>query len=55
MNLRAERPETDGVAKAVSDVLTNDNARWLADTIFRTNPLCTLDEILEDVSGRVDR
>ena len=37
---------------AVSDVLTNDNARWLADAICRTNPLTTLDEILEDVSGR---
>jgi UDP:flavonoid glycosyltransferase YjiC (YdhE family) len=47
------------VAKAVSDVLTKpsyrDKARRLADAISRTNPLCTLDEILEDVSGRVDR
>jgi len=44
------------VAKAVSDVLTKpsyrDNARRLADAISGTNPLCTLDEILEDVSGR---
>jgi hypothetical protein len=55
MNLRAERPKPDAVAKAVSDVLTNDNARWLADAICRTNPLSTLDEIFEDVSGRVDR
>jgi hypothetical protein len=43
------------VAKAVSDVRSKpryrDDARRLADAISRTNPLCTLDEILDDVSG----
>jgi hypothetical protein len=31
--------------------MPRDSARRLADAISRTNPMCILDEILEDVSG----
>ena len=59
VNLRAERPKPDLIAEAVSNVLTKpsygDNARRLAEAISNTDPLHTLDEILEQLNERPDR
>jgi UDP:flavonoid glycosyltransferase YjiC (YdhE family) len=56
VNLRAERPKPDAIARSVADVLAKpgyrDNARRLADAISKTDPLRTLDETLTDVSRR---
>jgi UDP:flavonoid glycosyltransferase YjiC (YdhE family) len=54
VNLRVERPRPEVIGEAVSNVLTEpgyrDNARRLAEAISKTDPLHTLDEILEHVS-----
>lgn len=59
VNLRAERPKPDLIAEAVSNVLTKpsygDNARRLAEAISKTDPLHTLDQILEHLGERPDR
>jgi UDP:flavonoid glycosyltransferase YjiC (YdhE family) len=59
VNLRAERPKPGQIAEAVSNVLTKpgygENARRLAEGISKTDPLHTLDEILEHLDGRLDR
>jgi MGT family glycosyltransferase len=59
VNLRVERPRPEVIGEAVSNVLTKPgyrgNARRLAEAISKTDPLHTLDEILEQVSGRIDR
>jgi UDP:flavonoid glycosyltransferase YjiC (YdhE family) len=59
VNLRAERPKPDLLAEAVWNVLTKpsyrDNARRLAEAISKTDPLHTLDQILEHLSERPSR
>jgi UDP:flavonoid glycosyltransferase YjiC (YdhE family) len=59
--LRVERPKPDLIAEAVSNVLTQpsygDNARRIAiaKAISKTDPLQTLDQILEHLSERPNR
>lgn len=59
VNLRVERPKPEQIAEAVSNVLTKpsyrENARRLAEAISKTDPLRTLDQILEHLSERPGR
>ncbi|HEY6686868.1 MAG TPA: hypothetical protein VI094_11745 [Propionibacteriaceae bacterium] len=60
VNLRVERPKPDQIAEAVSNVLTKrpsyrNNARRPAEAISKTDPLHTLDQILEHLSERPGR
>jgi UDP:flavonoid glycosyltransferase YjiC (YdhE family) len=59
VNLRVERPKPEQIAEAVSNVLTKpsygENARRLAEAISNSDPLRTLDQILEHLSERPGR
>jgi UDP:flavonoid glycosyltransferase YjiC (YdhE family) len=57
--LAGRAPKPEQIAEAVSNVLTKssyrENARRLAEAVSKTDPLLTLDQILEHLSERPGR